>query len=122
MSYPFPLAVISDEVSQDIKRVVSFAREFKLDGVEVRSLFDRAFKDFTKEDVREISSRFGDEGLKVAGCATPVFKCSINQPSEIAEHIDIFKRSVEKAIAWDCDLIRVFTFFRKNTTSTPEGI
>jgi sugar phosphate isomerase/epimerase len=122
MARLFPLAVISDEVSQDIVRVVSFAKEFELDGIEVRSLFGRAFKDLTKEDVRHIRSRFSDNGIKVAGCATPVFKCNIDNAQEIAEHIDIFKRSVEKAVEWDCDLLRVFTFLRKSTPSTEKEL
>ncbi len=122
MQHPFRLAVISDEVSQEIVRVIAFAQEFRLDGIEVRSLFGRAFKDLTPADAREIGSRLGDAGLRVAGCASPVFKCDIDKPAEVAAHLDIFKRAVEKAVAWDCDLVRVFTFFRKNTPSTPRDI
>ena len=35
----FRLSVITDEVSQDLKTVVSFAKEYGLDGVEVRTLW-----------------------------------------------------------------------------------
>ncbi len=122
MSYSFPLAIISDEVSQDIHRLLAFARDFQLEGIEIRSLFGRAFKDLTKKDVREIGSRLRDAGLKIAACASPVFKCHFDRPSEIMEHVDIFKRRVEKAIAWDCDLVRVFTFLRKNTPSMEDEI
>ncbi|MBI4026630.1 MAG: sugar phosphate isomerase/epimerase [Verrucomicrobia bacterium] len=118
----FPLAVISDEVSQEINRVIAFATEFRLDGIEVRSLFGRAFKDLTPADVKEIGARFRDGGLKVAGCASPVFKCDIDKPSDIAAHIDIFKRSVEKAQGWGCDLVRVFAFHRKNMPSPSEDL
>ena len=122
MSHTFPLAIISDEVSQDLQRVIAFAREFKLDGIEVRSLLGRAFKDLTKADVREIGSGLNEAGLKIAGCASPVFKCDILQPAEVAKHMDLFKRSVESAVAWNCDLVRVFTFHRKNTPSTSDDL
>lgn len=122
MVHAFPLAIISDEVSQDIERVLAFAREFQLDGIEVRSLFGRAFKDLTAEDARTIRSRFQDAGLRVAGCAAPVFKCDLDKPADAAAHLDIFKRAVEKAVDWDCDLVRVFTFHRLHTPSTPEEI
>ncbi len=122
MHHPFPLAVISDEVSQDIERVIAFAKEFHLDGVEVRSLFGRAFKDLTPADAREIGARFQDAGLKVAGCASPVFKCSIDQPAEIEAHLEIFKRAVERAQAWDCDFVRVFAFLRKSTPSRADDL
>jgi len=122
MPHPFPLAVISDEVSQDLQRVIAFAKEFQLEGIEVRSLFGRAFKDLTPADVRDIGSRLKEAGLKIAGCASPVFKCDIFQPAEVAKHVDLFKRSVEWAVAWKCDLVRVFAFFRKNTPSSGDDL
>jgi sugar phosphate isomerase/epimerase len=109
-------------VSQDIERVVTFAKEFLLEGIEVRSLFGRAFKDLTRDDVRAIGSRFGRAGLKIAGCASPVFKCPLDDPSEIRRHKDLFKRSVEHAVTWNCDLVRVFTFFRRSTPSPEDDL
>ncbi len=122
MSRPFPLAVISDEVSQELERVVAFAKEFQLEGVEVRSLFGRAFKDLTREDARRIGETFRREGIRVAGCASPVFKCELGNASAAVEHTDIFKRSVERAVEWGCDLVRVFTFLRRSTPSTADDL
>lgn len=122
MTPPFPLAVITDEVSQDLERVIAFARDFQLGGVEVRSLFGRAFKDLTKADIRKIKTRFEETGLKVVGCAAPVFKCDIDRGTEIREHLDIFKRTIDIALEWNCDLIRVFTFLRKENPSATDNI
>jgi L-ribulose-5-phosphate 3-epimerase len=122
MSRLFPVAIITDEVSQELPDVVKFAKDFQLDGIEVRSLFGKAFKDFTKADTKEIRSQILDAGFKIVGCASPVFKCSIDQPSEISLHLDIFKRSVEMAYEWDCKMVRVFTFLRKSTPSTERDL
>jgi sugar phosphate isomerase/epimerase len=122
MNHVFPLTIISDEVSQDLDQVVSFAKEFGLGGIEVRSMFGRPFKDLTPAEIRRIRNQLDNEGLKAVACDTPVFKCNLDRMGEVAQHHDIFKRSVEKAVEWNCDLIRVFTFFRKSTVSTTQEI
>lgn len=109
------LTIITDEVSQELTEVAQFIREFKLPGLELRSMFGRAFKDLTASDLAQIRELTQVEGWRVYGCASPVFKCSIDDPNAVREHIEIFKRSLETAIALDCDLLRVFTFLRLPT-------
>src|SRR5215207_6547713 len=91
------LAIITDEVSQELDEVLRFAREMQLDGIEVRSMFGRAFRDLTSDDLKRIAAGARDAGLAIAGAASPVFKCNLDAPSEIAEHVELFKRSVEAA-------------------------
>src|SRR5688500_14857759 len=112
------LAILTDEVSQELDAVLRFAKEFQLDGIEVRSLFGRAFKDLTTEDLKTISAQARDAGLAIAGCASPVFKCNPDEPKEIAEHVELFKRSVEAAHTLGTDLIRVFAFLRRTHPAT----
>jgi sugar phosphate isomerase/epimerase len=112
MCFPSKFAFISDEVSQEIEDIIRFAKEFDLPGIELRSLNGRAFKDLTKQDLSDLSSRLEGEGLKVIGCSTPVYKCAIGDSAAINEHREIFKRSLEIAAELDCDLLRVFTFLR----------
>ncbi len=106
-------SIISDEVSQDPAVVGRFIRDFQLGGFELRSMFGRAFKDLTSRDVAEIKALAGGEGWQVHGCATPVFKCELDDKASILEHVDIFKRSLETANALGCGLVRVFTFLRR---------
>ena len=35
------LGVITDEVSQDLEEAIQFAQRFQLDGLEIRSVWDR---------------------------------------------------------------------------------
>lgn len=116
------LAILTDEVSQDLDEVVRFAVEEKLDGIEVRSLFGRAFRDLTQEDLRAIRQRASDAALAIAGAASPVFKCNIDAPSEIAEHTELFKRAVEAAQILGTDLVRVFTFLRRSHPATADDL
>jgi sugar phosphate isomerase/epimerase len=112
------LAILTDEVSQELDDVLRFAREMQLDGIEVRSLFGRAFKDLTTDDLKKIAAGAKDAGLAIAGCASPVFKCNLDSPAEIAEHVELFKRSVEAAHILGTDLVRVFAFLRRSHPAT----
>jgi sugar phosphate isomerase/epimerase len=107
------LSVISDEISQDVSVVARFVRDFGLGGFELRSIFGRAFKDLSRDDIAEIRAVAAGEGLRIHGCATPVFKCELDDGVAAAEHIEIFKRSLEAAGELRCDLVRVFTFLRR---------
>lgn len=112
-------AFITDEASQEPREFVALAREFGLKGVELRSVFGRAFKDLTDADVRELRHILQGEGLKVHGCATPVFKCALDDTAVVAEHRELFKRSLEIAARLDCRLLRVFTFLRSPAGQPP---
>lgn len=105
-------SIISDEVSQEPAVVANFVRAFGLGGFELRSMFGRAFKDLTSRDVAEVRALADGEGWRIHGCATPVFKCELDDKAAVLEHIEIFKRSLETARELRCDLMRVFTFLR----------
>ena len=118
----YKLAILTDEVSQDLEAVIRFAREEKLDGIEVRSLFGKAFRDLSHDDLRTIAAATKDAGLAIAGAASPVFKCNLDAPNEIAEHVELFKRSVEAAQILGTDLVRVFAFLRRPLPATSDDL
>lgn len=106
------LTFISDEVSQDLDTVIDFTRRNHLLGFELRSMFGRAFKDLTSQDISRISERTLGEGLKVYGCATPVFKCDLNDACALRLHRDLFRQALASAHSLGCRMIRIFTFNR----------
>jgi sugar phosphate isomerase/epimerase len=112
------LSILTDEVSQDLAEVIRFAKEFQLPGIEVRSLNGKAFKDLAPADHREIRQRCDDAGLKISGVATPVFKCDLDSPEQIAAHVELFRRSVEAAQILGCEVVRVFAFLRRSHPAT----
>lgn len=107
------LSILTDEVSQDLTDVLRFAKDLQLEGIELRSLNGKAFKDLTPSEVKEVRTRCDDAGLKISGAATPVFKCDLDSPEQIAEHVELFKRSVDAALTLGCEVVRVFTFLRR---------
>ncbi len=119
MKFPDNITIISDEVSQDLPVISAFIREFRLPGIELRSLNGRAFKDLTRADVAAVSTASRAEGWRVVGCATPVFKCDLDDTAAIAAHRDIFQRSLEVAHELNADLLRVFTFLRTPNPAEP---
>ena len=112
MTFPEKFTFIADEVSQDLPVLRAFVKEFRLPGIELRSFAGRAFKDLTDADVATIGAAAREEGWKIFGCSTPVFKCALDDATAIAAHREIFKRSLDVARTLHCDLLRVFTFLR----------
>lgn len=122
MTFPNTFTFISDEVSQDLPVLRAFVREFKLPGIELRSFSGRAFKDLTREDVAAIGAAANEDGWKIFGCSTPVFKCELDDAAGTQAHREIFKRSLDVARALNCDLLRVFTFLRQPNPLEPKRL
>jgi L-ribulose-5-phosphate 3-epimerase len=122
MIFPQSVTVISDEVSQDLPDVIRFVREFGFPGIELRSMFGRAFKDLTAADVKMIAQAARDEGWRIFGCASPVFKCELDDAAAHRVHLDHFRRSLDVAQQLGCDLVRVFTFLRRAPAANQAAI
>jgi sugar phosphate isomerase/epimerase len=105
-------AVITDEISQDLELAVNMAADFGLEGIEVRTAWDTRIDRMSKEQLRRVKETAAARGLVVASLASPVFKCAIDDPNEVAEHFEILKRCMDAAHALDTRLVRAFTFWR----------
>lgn len=106
-------AVITDEVSQDLDEVLKFARDFKLDGIELRSLWNKPPHQLTAEESDTLRDKCKEAGLRICGIASPVFKCDIESKEEIAQHTGIFETTLALAKKLESPVIRVFTGWRK---------
>lgn len=108
----FKTAIFTDEVSQDFQTAVSVALEYGLDGLEIRSVWDnppQALGGYVPS-MRKILE---GTGLAVCSIASPFFKCDMDSEEEYKEHIGILERCIALARAFDCRIIRGFTFWRK---------
>ncbi len=112
----FKLGVISDEVSQDFQTVVDVATEFNLNSIEIRSVWDKPPQDLTEEDVEEMKRILEPTDLIVIGVASPFYKCDFDNPEERKEHLDILRRCVKLAQAFDAKVIRSFAFWHTGRT------
>lgn len=105
-------AIITDEISQDFELAVNMAADFGLDGIEVRTAWDVRIDRMSTDELRRVKEIASSRGLVVASLASPVFKCAIDDPAEVAEHFEILKRCMDAAHALDTHLVRAFTFWR----------
>jgi len=111
---PIKLSVITDEVSQDLSRIVKFAVEHSFEGVEVRTLWNLRPNELL-ERAGDIRRELSNASLSVSAIASPVFKCNLRSDLEVEEHLKILKRCIELAKALDTKIVRVFTFWRSGS-------
>ena len=90
----FSIAVISDEVSQDLDTVINFAQEFNIDGIEIRTIWDKSPQDLDDNEIARIRDKIGEANLKIFGIAAPFYKCSIDDNISCENHIEILKKSI----------------------------
>lgn len=109
----FSMAVITDEVSQDLDAVIKLAGEFGLEGIEIRSLWDKPPQELSEAEIDRIRGKTQDAGLNIVGIAAPFFKCDIDSDADCREHLDILRKCIRAAHILNTDLIRVFAFWNQ---------
>lgn len=110
----FELGFITDEVSQDVNRVVQFSMDFDARFLEIRSIEGVPVEKITAAQAKHLQEIFSENGLQVCSVASPVFKCRFDSDQEIQQHLEYLKHVSELAHIWGTNLIRVFTFWRES--------
>ena len=108
----FKIGVIGDEVSQDFQTVVDVSKEFNLDSIEIRSVWDKAPQELTKNDIDQMKRILDKTGLQIIGVASPFFKCDIDDSEARKEHLQILKDCIQLAHEFDAKIIRTFAFWK----------
>lgn len=107
----FKLAAFTDEISQDLAHACGVIQRFGGAGVEIRGVWDTPVQQLTDAQVAEIKHIVSDHGLDICSIASPFGKCALEDPAEVAEHMDILRRCGDIANALGCRLIRGFAFW-----------
>lgn len=107
------LAVITDEVSQDLEKVLPLAKEFGLRGVEIRSVWNKAPHELDANDIRRIRKLVADYGIEVCSIASPFFKCDYGDEVQYREHLGILRKCLDLANELGAPIVRGFTFWLK---------
>lgn len=110
----FSIAVVTDEVSQDPEAAIRLAEDFQLDGIEIRSVWDKPPQDLDANDIDRLKRMADEAGLRVVGVCAPFFKCDIDSHEQYRTHIDILRRCIRLAHALDTNLVRVFAFWKQD--------
>lgn len=104
------LSIITDEVTQDFGQAVRFAREYGLEGLELRSVEDRPIDLIPKSLLVLWAKCLLEEGLEVPNIAGSFGKCQLC-PGQTEKEIHKLKRLCDAADIFQCGTIRGFGFF-----------
>jgi L-ribulose-5-phosphate 3-epimerase len=116
----FRLACFTDEISQDLGRALEVCREFGLDGIELRSAWERGPHNFTEDEADRVAGAIEESGLAVACIASPFLKCDIGDEAAYETHLGILRSSIALGRRLGAPVIRGFTFWR--TTDPDEAL
>ncbi len=106
------LAVITDEVSQDLWEAADFARANGLSGLELRSVNGRGPFEWTQADVETVDQVRQAYGLEICCLALPFFKCGVDDEGAVQSHVAGLQRALERANRWQVPVVRGFAFWK----------
>ena len=132
---PMQLAAITDEISQDFEHALDVLLEYGATGAELRGLWETNIADLNAEQVTRAQQALRDRNLRVACLSTPFYKCDITPqtenageasgpmhlavPRDLEQQMEMLQRCIRHAHQFETDLLRVFSFWRKEPL-TPE--
>ena len=123
----FPVAVITDEFTQDFDLLCRTAVELGVSGLEVRTIWNKNVVDMSDSEIEEVGRMARAANLTVCSIASPVFKCMLPGGGDIDHRFEqdafhsahayedqprILGRALDIAEALGADIVRVFSFWR----------
>ena len=125
---PFRVAVITDEISQDFDRACFIAaREFGMQWVEVRGLWNKNLMNLTSAEIAEAQKIVAKYQLRVTDIGSPLFKVGwpgaptskyspkrdqFNADFGYDQQPEVLDKCIEVAKAFHTDRVRGFDFWR----------
>lgn len=108
------LAIIGDEIDQDLLSVIQTVKQANYTGIEVRSVWNTRPDELTIDQLDSIKNQIKSSELEIIGFDSPVFKTHI--PTNELDFLNArtsFQKAVEQARKLDSKFVRVFSFFRE---------
>lgn len=107
-------AIITDEISQNFNEAAELAAKYGCEALELRSVWDKPAFELTDKEISIINTITREKKLKICAISSPVFKCRLDDRSEIKKSYEIFNKCILLAEKTGAEYIRVFTFWKKN--------
>ena len=128
MSSPFRIAVINDELGQDLGRSCEVAsREFGMEWIELRGMWNKNILKLDAAEIAEARRILEKYKLRVTDIASPLFKvdwpgapkskfspkgAQFNADFTYDQQAEVLERSIALAKAFQTDRVRCFDFWR----------
>ncbi|MFE2284668.1 sugar phosphate isomerase/epimerase family protein [Streptomyces sp. NPDC059443] len=107
------LAVINDELSQNIDTAAAEAARLGFAGLELRSSGGVAPHRMSDDQLRSLRESVAAHGLEVAGFDPPALKCALPRTdAEIGSVRELVVDAVRRAEVLGAPFVRIFTFYR----------
>ena len=121
----FKLGVITDEVTQDFEKALSWAKGYGLNWVELRFGWNKYVTDFAEDDVKRARELLAKYDMKVSVVDSPYFKTPLPgtqsrfseakadpMQSDFSQQAAILERAFARAKDFGTDKVRIFSFLR----------
>ena len=107
------LAIISDEISQDLGIALDLIRGHGFNGIEIRSLWNTRPHELSAGQCRRICEEADAAGIEIAGYDSPVFKHPLPRTASAYDaSARLLEKSVNVARALGNPPTRIFSFYR----------
>jgi sugar phosphate isomerase/epimerase len=127
------LAVITDEISQDLGHALGVMAEYGITAAEIRGTWGVNIADASDAHIEKIIATIEGHNAKVIGIATPIYKCDLPTTNDNSSEVNLYgaiaktfeqqieslNRCFDVALKLNTRFVRVFTFF-KHGDLTPE--
>ncbi|MCL6443038.1 MAG: sugar phosphate isomerase/epimerase [Alicyclobacillus sp.] len=108
------LAIIGDELDQNLDRVIDVVSTNEFHGIEVRSVWNTQPDKLTHEQLEKIRDSIKKAGLAVAGFDSPCLKTVLPRTdAELEASRNSILHAIEQARLLDAGFVRIFTFYRE---------
>src|SRR5579864_8753942 len=117
------IAIIADEVTQDVSRALDLVVEWGLDTVELRTAWGKNLVDLEPAAASRLERLVRSRDLAVSAIASPFHKCWLDGSRRPApgdaffspdrnytEHLDLLDRTIDLAQRFETPLVRCFAF------------
>ena len=105
-------SIITDEFTQDLAEAIRFAKEYHLEGLELRTIEDQPLEFFQEDRIREFQEQIVKEGLVVSSLAGSIGKCRFSERDHEKSKIE---KLIRAAGILETSYIRGFGFFSEKT-------
>lgn len=103
------LCAFSDEASDSVEGQITALSRNNIKLIELRSIGGVNVKDFTDEQAREYAKKLAENDIKVWSIGSPLGKIDIAE--NFSEYEKTVRRVYEIANIFECDKVRVFSFY-----------
>ncbi|MHA1717190.1 MAG: sugar phosphate isomerase/epimerase family protein [Promethearchaeota archaeon] len=91
------LSLITDEIGQDIEKILPTLKKYHINAVELRRVWYKNIIDFTDDDLERLRQVLDENNFQVSNIAGPIFKCYAPWTGKHDPSSNSYSRNVERS-------------------------